>query len=345
MYIDELPMWGMLGEYMMAELPSVKAGENPVVREQGFLYTHTEFSISYNRNQIIEVNLTSENPRPILAGTVAPLTFSVKWVPTSKPFATRFDRYLDFDFFEHQIHWFSLFNSFMMVIFLCGLVALILMRTLKNDYARYTSEGDAMELDLDRVVDTDSGWKQVHGDVFRAPHYLLFYSALIGTGWQLIILGFCVITLTLFATLYDERGSAMTAFLVCYSLTSLIAGYAGASFYKQNGGTEWKKCMLATAVLYPSICFGIAFLLNFIAVYYKSLAAFAPSTMLLMLCIWLCVSCPLVLLGTIMGRSTSAQGDFPCRINALKRPIPEAKWSNPALQMRSRDSACFELRR
>ena len=33
--------------------------------------------------------------------------------------------------FNLQIHWFSLFNSFMMVVFLCGLVALILMRTLK----------------------------------------------------------------------------------------------------------------------------------------------------------------------------------------------------------------------
>ena len=32
--------------------------------------------------------------------------------------ANRFKRYLDDDFFEHQIHWFSIFNSFMMVLFL-----------------------------------------------------------------------------------------------------------------------------------------------------------------------------------------------------------------------------------
>ena len=43
-------------------------------------------------------------------------------------------------FFEHQIHWFSIFNSFMMVIFLCGLVALILMRTLRQDYAKVRSD-------------------------------------------------------------------------------------------------------------------------------------------------------------------------------------------------------------
>ncbi|CAN0495313.1 unnamed protein product, partial [Hapterophycus canaliculatus] len=60
----------------------------------------------------------------------------VQWVETSTPFEKRFDHYLDPTFFEHKIHWFSIFNSFMMVIFLCGLVALILVRTLKNDFAK-----------------------------------------------------------------------------------------------------------------------------------------------------------------------------------------------------------------
>ncbi len=35
-----------------------------------------------------------------------------------------------------QIHWFSIFNSFMMVMFLTGLVAMILLRTLRRDYAK-----------------------------------------------------------------------------------------------------------------------------------------------------------------------------------------------------------------
>lgn len=55
---------------------------------------------------------------------------------TDTPFKDRFDYYKDPKFFEHTIHWFSIFNSGMMVIFLCGLVALILVRTLKNDFAK-----------------------------------------------------------------------------------------------------------------------------------------------------------------------------------------------------------------
>ena len=48
-------------------------------------------------------------------------------------------------FYIMQIHWFSIFNSFMMVIFLTGLVSMILMRTLRNDYAKYAREDDDLE--------------------------------------------------------------------------------------------------------------------------------------------------------------------------------------------------------
>jgi hypothetical protein len=116
-------------------------------------------------------------------------------------------------------------------------VAIILMRTLKADFARFTSE-DSDDLDLEHVVD-ESGWKHVHGmcvcgllacllaclfgcmyvhyvfrshllnhlcagDVFRAPPYLTLYSALIGTGHQFVVLGFALITFTILGTTLDE---------------------------------------------------------------------------------------------------------------------------------------------
>ena len=151
------------------------------------IFTHRSVSIAYTTDRIIEVNLTSENPVPIEIGQKLQFTYSVHWKLTDKPFEDRFSRYLEYDFFEHKIHWFSVFNSFMMVIFLCGLVALILLRTLRNDFARYAKEDD---LDVEGMsgIGEDSGWKQVHGDVFRAPEYLVLYSAIYGTGWQLLAL-------------------------------------------------------------------------------------------------------------------------------------------------------------
>jgi len=56
----------------------------------------------------------------------------------------------------------------MMVILLTGLVSMILMRTLRNDYAKYAREKDDLE-SLKRDVSEKSGWKLVHGDVFRTP--------------------------------------------------------------------------------------------------------------------------------------------------------------------------------
>lgn len=43
-------------------------------------------------------------------------------------------------------------------------------------------------------------------------------------------------------------------------------------------------------------------------------------------CICIFVILPLNLVGTVLGRNMSGQPDYPCRINAVPRPIPEKKW-------------------
>ena len=120
-------MWGMVGEVLRDDVHS---------RMEKHIFTHRSLNIAYSGDKIIEVNLTSENPVPIEIGRKLEFTYSVHWHVSDKAFDNRFDRYLEYDFFEHKIHWFSVFNSLMMVIFLCGLVGLILMRILHNDFAR-----------------------------------------------------------------------------------------------------------------------------------------------------------------------------------------------------------------
>jgi len=132
-----------------------------------------------------------------------------------------------------QIHWFSIFNSFMMVIFLVGLVTLILIRTLNRDLARYEHRNHHNELvrtrpacparaprpyrsrpeglpgavplrTQERELADDYGWKLVHGDVFRAPPQLGLFAALVGTGWQLTVLTVVVLLITIATDLYTE---------------------------------------------------------------------------------------------------------------------------------------------
>lgn len=52
---------------------------------------------------MIHVNLTSEDPQPIESGAELDFTYSVTWRPSDIPFARRFERYLDYNFFEHQV--------------------------------------------------------------------------------------------------------------------------------------------------------------------------------------------------------------------------------------------------
>ncbi len=71
----------------------------------------------------------------------------------------------------------------MLVLLLTGFLAIILMRVLKNDFSRY-----AQAADLEEEEEEETGWKLVHGDVFRLPPALPVFCAYIGTGAQLFSL-------------------------------------------------------------------------------------------------------------------------------------------------------------
>lgn len=158
--------------------------------ENSLIYTHRHFSFGYNGDRIVQVNMTASDPQrieedkciPLLPVTFRPIIFSysASWTPSSIPFNQRFRRYFEYNDYEAHIHWFSMFNSFMMVVFLAGLVALIMMRTLRLDYIRY-SRGMAEIGGTDGG--DDSGWKRVHADVFRScPHYAFYCILMVGIG-------------------------------------------------------------------------------------------------------------------------------------------------------------------
>lgn len=312
-FIDDLPLWAFVGEVGKSD------------ESKHYLFTHKSINVTYNRDQIIHVNLTQGNPKLLEPGKMLDMTFSVKWIPTNVSFAHRFNIYLDYPFFEHQIHWFSIFNSFMMVIFLTGLVSMILMRTLRNDYAKYAREDDDLET-LERDASEESGWKLVHGDVFRPPRYLVLLSALVGTGAQLSLLVLLVILLAIVGMLYVGRGAIQTTFILCYAFTSFISGYVSGGLYSRSGGKSWIKSMILTASLFPFLCFGVGFALNTIAIFYGSLAAIPFGTMVVVFVIWAFISFPLALLGTVVGRNWSGAPNNPCRVKTIPRPIPEKKW-------------------
>jgi transmembrane 9 superfamily protein 3 len=315
LYLDDLPMWAMVGGAVKKE------GTNEIVR---YIYTHQKFSIGYNGPHIVQVNLTAENPVVIKEGEKIDFTYSVQWVQSPITFAGRFRTYLDHKFFEHKIHWFSIFNSFMMVLFLAGLVFMILVRTLKTDLAEYN---DAEEgYDSDSEFADESGWKQVHGDVFRAPSYLSLFCALVGTGCQLTIIVFALIIFAILGSYYDTRGAMLTSFIIVYSLTSFSSGYISGSLYSKYKGKNWIRTMILTATLFPGTIFCIVFIMNFLAILYDALADIPIGTIISVVALWALITVPLTFLGTIIGRNIAGKPDFPCRVNQFPRPIPKKPW-------------------
>uniref|UniRef100_A0A8L8JDQ5 Transmembrane 9 superfamily member n=1 Tax=Heligmosomoides polygyrus TaxID=6339 RepID=A0A8L8JDQ5_HELPZ len=299
MYLDDMPIWGMVGEVDETRSP-------PAYK----LYTHKLLDIGFNDKQVVDVNLTSGGHTEIHPGVELEFSYEVKWVASPIKFADRFDKYLDPSFFQHRIHWFSIFNSFMMVVFLVGLVWMILVRTLRKDYARYQKE-DSMD-DLDADLGDEYGWKQVHGDVFRAPSMPLLFASCIGAGYHVFTVAVITIVLAIVGEFYTERGSLLSAAIFVYAASSPVNGYAGGSMYARFGGRHWIRQMALGAFLLPSLVCGVAFLINFIAIYYHASRAIPFTVMLAVTAICLFVILPLTLVGTVLGRNMSGQGDYPC---------------------------------
>jgi transmembrane 9 superfamily member 2/4 len=146
---------------------------------------------------------------------------NIKWT-------SRWD-YILYSLPSSNIQWFSIVNSLVIVLFLTGMIAMILLRTLRRDIARYN------EASMSEEVQEESGWKLVHGDVFRAPSRGMLLSVLVGSGVQLI---FMIIVTLIFACLGflspANRGALMTCAMVCYTLLGTPAGYVAARLYKCN---------------------------------------------------------------------------------------------------------------
>ncbi|CAO3607523.1 unnamed protein product [Cunninghamella echinulata] len=323
MFIDDLPISSPLGKSYKTHS---EKGYNPTLS----LYLHKNFIFEYNGDRIISVVLEPDNPFDIVANgsDEVEFTYSVTWKPTNVPFEKRFEKLLETSFFEHKVHWLSICSSFMIVLFLTGIVSVILLRTVKRDFSRYDREVESID-DFDRDLgDEGYGWKQVHGDVFRQPPHIMFMSAFLGTGSQLTIMAALIILYIIFGQSYVERASITTASLVLYILTSIVAGYTSAKFYATYGGRDWVRNTLLTALLLPCGAGLIGGYINSLAIYYSSSRAVPFTALLSVMLLWLFLVLPLTVFGAILARhfGVNTTSSFPCRINPIPRPIPEKLW-------------------
>ncbi|PNF17841.1 Transmembrane 9 superfamily member 4 [Cryptotermes secundus] len=259
------------------------------------------------------------------SGTRLFFTYSVEWRKSEVSWASRWDIYLGMS--DVQIHWFSIINSLVVVFFLSGILTMIMVRTLRRDIARYNADEGP-----DEAIE-ETGWKLVHGDVFRPPKYSRVFAAVIGSGIQIFFMALITIFFAMLGMLSPaSRGALMTAAIFLYVFMGLIAGYFSARLYKTMKGREWKRAAFLTATLYPALVFGTCIFLNFFIWGKHSSGAVPFGTMLSLLCMWFGISLPLVYLGYYFGfRKQPFQ--HPVRTNQIPRQVPDQLWyMNPLLR-------------
>jgi len=223
-------------------------------------------------------------------------------------------------------------------------VFVILVRTLKKDITRYNrldefvlddvsgANGHTNTDSLDDNVQEDSGWKLIHGDVFRPPENPLLLSILVGNGAQLFMMtGFTIAFALLGFLSPSNRGSVGSIMILLYTLFGSIGGFVSTYIYKSllaGAGDEsvrmsgkWKHNIIITPVALPSIVFGSFFLLDLFLWAKRSSGAVPFTTMLVIIAIWFIISVPLSLGGSWLAlrRPTPTP---PVRTNQIPRQIP-----------------------
>ncbi|XP_036380116.1 transmembrane 9 superfamily member 2-like [Megalops cyprinoides] len=243
-------------------------------------------------------------------------TYSISFVENNNiKWASRWD-YILVSMPHTNIQWFSIMNSLVIVLFLSGMVAMIMLRTLHKDISRYN------QVDQEEAQE-ESGWKQVHGDVFRPPRKGMLLAIFLGQGTQTFTMIFITLFLACLGFLSPaNRGALMTCAVVLWVLLGTPAGYVSARMYKTFGGEKWKTNVLLTALLCPGIIFADFFLMNLILWAEGSSAAIPFGTLVAVLALWFGISVPLTFVGAYFGFKKQAI-EHPVRTNQIPRQIPE----------------------
>jgi transmembrane 9 superfamily protein 2/4 len=200
---------------------------------------------------------------------------------------------------------------------------------LKRDIAGYN------EMQTLEEAQEETGWKLVHGDVFRPPQsYQLLLCVLVGTGAQIGSAIFMMLLASMLRMLNPiKKGQALTAVVLLYVLCGGVGGYVSARLYKFCDAKSWKRATVATAVAFPGTIVAMFTVLNIFLSIAGSATAVSFFTIFLVFLLWGCVATPLVFVGSYFGFRADTI-EIPTKTNQIARVIPELPfYSSPPVSM------------
>ncbi|KAJ5087027.1 Sodium:alanine symporter [Penicillium alfredii] len=187
-------------------------------------------------------------------------------------------------------------------------------------------EGGDISSDEEAVEDT-SGWKLLHGDVFRIPAYSGFLAPLVGSGMQLFFMVTGLLLLSCLGVLNPSfRGGFVSVGMGLFVFAGLFSGYFSGRLYKTFGGTAWRTNTLVTAFLFPGLAFFLVLILNLFVWAQASSTAIPFGTLIGLLALWLLIQVPLVYIGSWFGFVRATPWEHPLKTNSIARQIPPQPW-------------------
>jgi transmembrane 9 superfamily protein 2/4 len=306
-----------------------------------------------------QANNTNGNDSESQATTLTiPYTYSVYWREDDRlEWHNRWDMYFVAQEDNANVHWLAIINSLVISVLLTAVVSVILTRTIRGDIRSHHDTdlaggisklarsspspnreksnllGPVVELDSNDIILDDedaediTGWKLLHGDVFRAPAYGGLLAPLIGSGMQLLFMTVGLIVLSTVGVLNPSfRGGYISVGVGLFVFAGLFSGYYSARIYKTFGGQMWQKNVVVTASLVPGLLFATIFILNLFVWLQASSTALPFGTLIALVMLWLFVQLPLVYIGSWFGFERMGVYTQPIRANVVPRQIPHQRW-------------------
>eukprot|EP00184_Porphyridium_aerugineum_P008856 CAMPEP_0184692032 /NCGR_PEP_ID=MMETSP0313-20130426/676_1 /TAXON_ID=2792 /ORGANISM="Porphyridium aerugineum, Strain SAG 1380-2" /LENGTH=633 /DNA_ID=CAMNT_0027149827 /DNA_START=347 /DNA_END=2248 /DNA_ORIENTATION=- len=278
---------------------------------------------SIKHNPANPCDLSSKELQEVVTGDKIFVTYSTSFEESPIRWATRWDPLLKASDEQRGVLWFSIVNSVFMGLFLSAMVAFIMMRTIYQDFVRYN------RLEEEEDMQDETGWKLVHGDVFRPPAQSALLSIFCGSGAQLLIVTFTVLVFAALGFLSPaNRGGLLSAMMYCWVFSSVFCGYVAARIYTSLSGTNNKLVTLGSAFVFPGIMFSMMLFLNLFMTVKRSTAAIPFFTLLFLIFLWFGMSVPLNVFGGYLGFRQKPV-EYPVRTNHIPREVPPPPFNIP----------------
>lgn len=295
-----------------------------------------------------------------------PYTYSVYFrEETRVDWQNRWDMYFVQQDENPKVHWLATINSLLIAGSLTTFVAVVFTRTIRGDIKACMDPSNAEEGKImlkskfakglrsprksmdksgsllekidadhpsdvasdDEALDDVTGWKLVHGDVFRTPAYGVLLAPLVGSGTQLVFMATGLLILSCIGVLNPSfRGGFVSVGFALFVIAGLFSGYFSSRVYRTFGGQNWKRNVFVTGTLIPGLVFSSVFGLNLFVWAQAASNAVPVGTLLGLVALWLLVQLPLVYLGGWYGFEVVGAWVHPVRPNPVPRYVPAGSW-------------------